>query len=107
MAQPHQSHPYFPKTLVLAHYKPNDISAMDILTVMFSSFGVVLVGAFILSGWARRKLSFLEKCSLSWFAMCGFIHMVIEGYFSLYHQTLAGHDSFLGQLCKHIFYAIF
>ncbi|RDD46030.1 3-beta-hydroxysteroid-Delta(8),Delta(7)-isomerase [Trichoplax sp. H2] len=100
MAEANPSHPYHPKDLVIPHYKPNDITALDILTVMFSGFGVVFVGALLISSGARRRLSFLDKLSFSWFVLCGFIHMIIEGYFSLYHQTLANHDFFLGQLWK-------
>lgn len=41
-----------------------------------------------------------RRLSLCWFAVCGFIHLVIEGWFSLYHADLLGDQAILSQLWK-------
>ncbi|KAI0231903.1 3-beta-hydroxysteroid-Delta(8),Delta(7)-isomerase [Lamellibrachia satsuma] len=46
------------------------------------------------------KGRFITRMKICWFLMCGLIHCVVEGYFSIYHRTLAGHQTFFGQMWK-------
>lgn len=37
---------------------------------------------------------------MCWFAVCAFVHLVIEGWFILYQEVLLGDQAFLSQLWK-------
>ncbi|KAF9979423.1 hypothetical protein BGZ65_006603 [Modicella reniformis] len=95
-------HPYYPVDLVLDHYVPNTFTMKDTLIVLFSAFGSIAVGALILS--YQRRQSTLKglgnQLTFLWYAMCGFIHFFLEGYFGVYHRTLAGDQFFLAQIWK-------
>ncbi|CAD7688914.1 unnamed protein product [Nyctereutes procyonoides] len=75
-------HPYWPRQLRLDNFVPNDCPTWHLLAGLFSVSGVLVVTTWLLSG------------------LCGFIHMVIEGWFSLYHKDLLGDQAFLSQLWK-------
>ncbi|KAI1319527.1 hypothetical protein EDD11_003797 [Mortierella claussenii] len=96
------AHPYYPLDLILDHYVPNTYSMKDTLTVLFSTFGAITVGALALS--YQRRHSTLKGLSSQltflWFVMCGFIHFFLEGYFGVYHKTLAGDQFPLAQVWK-------
>ena len=95
------SHPYYPKDIILPHYKPNVSSTAEVLAVFFVVIGIVLLVTWKFS--SRLKTG--ERLKICWFVMCGVIHMVLEGYFSVFHATIAGRNSYLAQMCKyHIFY---
>ncbi|XP_064633235.1 3-beta-hydroxysteroid-Delta(8),Delta(7)-isomerase-like [Lineus longissimus] len=96
-----RQHPYFPIDLDLPHYEENTKDVLEILAI----FGVVVVVTMTATWWyvsgiKRPKFSFLDKLKLCWFVSCVLIHIVIEGYFSLNHRTLAGSQTFLAQLWK-------
>ncbi|KAF9436035.1 hypothetical protein BGZ76_004971 [Entomortierella beljakovae] len=96
------SHPYYPINLVLDHYVPNTYTMMDTLTVLFGSFGAITVGALAI-GYTRRHSTIRgigNQLTFLWFVMCGFIHLFLEGYFGIYHKTLAGDQSPFGQVWK-------
>ncbi|KAM9785491.1 3-beta-hydroxysteroid-Delta(8),Delta(7)-isomerase [Neosynchiropus ocellatus] len=89
-------HPFYPRDLVIPSYVPNELSMGEILAFLFSASGAVLALTWLMSsglGWWRRL-------AVSWFAICGFIHGVIEGWFSLYHDVIPGDRSLLSQLWK-------
>ncbi|ELK03441.1 3-beta-hydroxysteroid-Delta(8),Delta(7)-isomerase [Pteropus alecto] len=92
-------HPYWPRHLRLDNFVPNDYSTWHLLAGLFSVSGVLVVTTWLLSGHAAViPLGTWRRLSLCWFAVCGFIHMVIEGWFSLYHEDLLGDQAFLSQL---------
>ncbi|KAG0327383.1 hypothetical protein BGZ99_007713 [Dissophora globulifera] len=95
-------HPYYPVDLILNHYVPNTYTMNDTLTLLFSTFGAITVGALVI---AHRKRDSTVKglgnqLTFLWFVMCGFIHFFLEGYFGVFHETLAGDQSPLGQVWK-------
>ncbi|KAF9957968.1 hypothetical protein BGZ72_001075 [Mortierella alpina] len=98
----HTVHPYYPLHLVLDHYVPNTNSMQDTLTILFSTFGTIAAGALALS--YRRRHSTIKglgnHLTFLWFVMCGFIHLFLEGYFGIYHKTLAGDQHVLAQTWK-------
>ena len=49
----------------------------------------------------------LQRIKMCWFMACGLIHSVLEGYFALFHKTLAGEQTFLAQLCKCKVYSLY
>ncbi|XP_029466706.1 3-beta-hydroxysteroid-Delta(8),Delta(7)-isomerase [Rhinatrema bivittatum] len=94
-------HPYWPQDLRLDKYLPNDRPMWQILAFLFSISGALLVGTWLLTG--RRgqcALSTGRRLALCWFTVCGFIHGVLEGYFSLYYPDILTDQSFLSQLWK-------
>ncbi|XP_034952958.2 3-beta-hydroxysteroid-Delta(8),Delta(7)-isomerase [Zootoca vivipara] len=96
-------HPYWPRNLELQHYIPNDRPMWQILTFLFSVSGLLLIVTWVIARWQNRTATPLgtwRSLAICWFAICGFIHGVIEGWFSLYHKEIAGDQSFLSQLWK-------
>ncbi|XP_015278995.1 PREDICTED: 3-beta-hydroxysteroid-Delta(8),Delta(7)-isomerase [Gekko japonicus] len=94
-------HPYWPRDLELQHYIPNDRPMWQILTFLFSVSGAILALTWLAVGWWNRKdapFGVWRSLALCWFMVCGFIHGVIEGWFSLYHTEIPGDQSFLSQL---------
>ncbi|XP_023573515.1 3-beta-hydroxysteroid-Delta(8),Delta(7)-isomerase isoform X2 [Octodon degus] len=95
------SHPYWPQHLRLDHFVPNDLPSWYIVTALFTVFGVIVVTAWLLSSFASVvPLGIWRRLSVCWFAVCAFVHMVIEGWFILYYDTILGDKSFLSQLWK-------
>ena len=94
------SHPYFPRSLKLPHFKPNDKDLTELLSTFFGIVAVFIVLTWLLTGRARKPLSLTRRLVVCWFVACGFIHSVLEGYFGYFHATLAGQMDFLAQLCK-------
>ena len=95
------THPYWPRHLRLDNFVPNDCPTWHILAGLFSVSGVLVVATWLLSGHAAVVLlGTWWRLSLCCFAVCGFIHLVIEGWFSLYHADLLGDQAILSQLWK-------
>ncbi|KAJ9165530.1 EBP-domain-containing protein [Coniochaeta hoffmannii] len=94
------SHPYFPQDAIIPDYEPNTSS----LEVVIRSF-VGLVLAFVAAGLylgkrANPRLGMDELGAMAWFLLCFFLHAFFEGYFVLYHASLAGSQSLFAQLWK-------
>ncbi|KAF9301122.1 hypothetical protein BGZ74_007080 [Mortierella antarctica] len=102
MATAHTPHPYYPLDLVLDHYVPNTYSMKDTLTLLFSTFGAITIGSIALSYPKRHSTikGLGNQLTFLWFVMCGFIHLFLEGYFSVHHATLAGDQHPLAQVWK-------
>ncbi|KAK1801730.1 hypothetical protein P4O66_022368 [Electrophorus voltai] len=96
------SHPYWPRDLSIPNYIPNDRSMSEILTFLFSASGLLLLVAWALTGQrvSGCHLSTWRRLALCWFTVCGFIHGLIEGWFSLYYTIIPADQSFLSQLWK-------
>ncbi|XP_060230395.1 3-beta-hydroxysteroid-Delta(8),Delta(7)-isomerase [Meriones unguiculatus] len=94
-------HPYWPRHLRLDNFVPNDLQTWHILVGLFSISGILIVITWLLSGRASIvPLGIWRRMALCWFALCAFIHLVIEGWFSLYHDILLEDQAFLSQLWK-------
>jgi cholestenol delta-isomerase len=89
-------HPYFPRDTHLPHYKPNINNISELLGLFFGLVAVVIVVLWLLT----KQKSTGVRIKICWFVSCGFIHSILEGYFSVYHATLAGEQTFLAQMCK-------
>ncbi|KAG0051744.1 hypothetical protein BGZ83_003362 [Gryganskiella cystojenkinii] len=96
------AHPYYPRNLVLDHYVPNTNTMQQTLTILFSTFGAITVGALALAYQKRHSTlkGFGSQSTFLWFVMCGFIHTFLEGYFGINHKTLAGDQTVFGQVWK-------
>uniref|UniRef100_A0A5F9DCR0 EXPERA domain-containing protein n=1 Tax=Oryctolagus cuniculus TaxID=9986 RepID=A0A5F9DCR0_RABIT len=85
----------------LDNFVPNDRPPWYILAGLFSLSGVLVVTTWLLSASAAIvPLGNWQRLSPCWFAVCAFVHLVIEGWFSLYHEVLLGDQAFLSQLFK-------
>uniref|UniRef100_A0A3B3ZF94 EXPERA domain-containing protein n=1 Tax=Periophthalmus magnuspinnatus TaxID=409849 RepID=A0A3B3ZF94_9GOBI len=94
-------HPYWPRDLLIPTYVANDRSMSEILAFLFSVSGVFLLATWLVSGQKGEQLGTWRRLAVCWFAVCGFIHGVIEGWFSLYYDIIPGDQSFLSQLCEY------
>lgn len=95
-------HPYWPRNLPIPHYVSNDCSMSEILVFLFSVSGAFLIATWLITGrqGAGGRLGAGRRLALCWFAVCGFIHCIIEGWFSLYYDIIPADQSFLSQLWK-------
>uniref|UniRef100_A0A3P8S1Z9 EBP cholestenol delta-isomerase n=2 Tax=Amphiprion percula TaxID=161767 RepID=A0A3P8S1Z9_AMPPE len=95
-------HPYWPRDLLIPTYVANDRSMSEILAFLFSVSGVFLLVTWLITGrkGTTGRLGTWRRLAVCWFAVCGFIHGVIEGWFSLYYDIIPGDQSFLSQLWK-------
>ncbi|XP_077996993.1 3-beta-hydroxysteroid-Delta(8),Delta(7)-isomerase-like [Glandiceps talaboti] len=100
MAKANVSHPYWPRDLVIPSYVANEMNQLQLLVMVFGSFGVILVATWILSGRSKKQLALSQRLHLCWFCLCGFIHLFLEGYFSVFHDVLAGDQNVMSQLWK-------
>lgn len=89
-------HPYFPRDTHLPHYQPNKNGITELLGIFFGLIAVLIVITWIVT---KRKSTGV-RIKICWFLSCGFIHFILEGYFSLYHATLAGEQTYLAQMWK-------
>ncbi|KAF5903485.1 3-beta-hydroxysteroid-Delta(8),Delta(7)-isomerase [Clarias magur] len=96
------SHPYWPKSLSIPTYRENERSTLEIVIFLFSVSGLLMLLIWTLTGKSAggERLSTYRRLALCWFTVCGFIHIVIEGWFSLYYTTIPGDQSFLSQVWK-------
>ncbi|XP_029993754.1 3-beta-hydroxysteroid-Delta(8),Delta(7)-isomerase [Sphaeramia orbicularis] len=95
-------HPYWPRDLLIPSYVANDRSMSEILAFLFSVSGVFLLITWVITGQKGDYGSFgiWRRLAVCWFAVCGFIHGVIEGWFCLFYHIIPGDQSFLSQLWK-------
>lgn len=95
-------HPYRPRNLSIPNYVANDRSMSEILVFLFSVSGILLLATWSLTGRkvSGSRLSGGRRLALCWFTVCGFIHGVIEGWFSLNYTIIPEDQSFLSQLCE-------
>ncbi|XP_078676590.1 3-beta-hydroxysteroid-Delta(8),Delta(7)-isomerase-like isoform X1 [Branchiostoma floridae x Branchiostoma belcheri] len=102
MVENASTHPYLPVGLKLpCRYVENDKSILELLGVFFGLTAVVMVSTWIYSGSsAKVKLSTAQRLTVCWFMLCGCIHLILEGWFSVFHNSIAGDQSFLSQLWK-------
>ena len=94
-------HPYFPKDLVLENYKPNNIPLLKLLGIFFGFLLVTIIVTWKYSGTKPyTNNNPLLRLKICWFVGCAFIHIILEGFFAVFHETIPEDHSFLAQLCK-------
>lgn len=93
--------PYYPRDLKMPNYIPNNMSVVRLLSSFFGCLTVCLIGLwFVMRSRRHLKAKFVTKLKISWFFMCGLIHLILEGYFAVYHQTIPGGSSYLAEMWK-------
>ena len=121
------SHPYFPRDAIISNYEPNAASLGAILC-HFASLTLAFVAAGLYVGKrVSPSLGIDELGAMAWFLLCKprhalaqrlactystsadsvgclhpgfFLHAFFEGYFVLYHASLAGSQGLFAQLWK-------
>lgn len=95
-------HPYYPQDLVFDHYVPNTNTVFHTLVYVFIGFFAILALTVIL-GYPLRNSTLAplsEKFAFFWFILCAALHLGFEGYYGIYHATLAGDNSPVAQVWK-------
>ena len=96
------SHPYLPTDLKLPHYVPNENSSLATNGIFFGSVAVVLVVIWFYTGTLENMKGYcVTRMKMCWFVSCAVIHCILEGYFALFHKTLAGEQTILAQICEY------
>jgi len=94
-------HPYYPVDLKIPNYVPNNKGYEELLGVFFGLLSLSLIGLWlVMVRVPHMKGRLLLKVKVSWFFMCGFIHLILEGYFGVYNATIAEGQSYLAQMWK-------
>lgn len=95
-------HPYYPQDLILNHYVANTNTVFHTLVYVSIGFFAVLALVCVL-GYPRRHSALGplgEKVAFFWFILCATLHLGFEGYYDIYHATLAGDNSPIAQVWK-------
>ncbi|KAM3617299.1 uncharacterized protein V6R79_004466 [Siganus canaliculatus] len=94
-------HPFWPRDLVIPNYVPNDRSMSEIVGFLFAVSGVFMLVTWVITSCTGSvKLGLWRRLAVCWFAVCGFVHGVIESWFALYYDILPEDQRFLSQLWK-------
>ncbi|KAJ1942612.1 hypothetical protein GGF37_003039 [Kickxella alabastrina] len=97
---PEVLHPYFPRDAALPHYVASKFNMSESLTTLSAGVGLLAVISVILLARARTSLTGKDKLIVIWMIVCAGIHIILEGYFSFNHATLAGKQSVLADLWR-------
>lgn len=98
--EPISQHRYYPTTLVLPEYVPNERGVLSIT----GEFGVIwillLSSVWALMGRYAKELERTDKIIVLWFVLCGTLHTFFEGYFVLNNSTIGSKQTLFAQLWK-------
>ncbi|KAL5343577.1 3-beta-hydroxysteroid-Delta(8),Delta(7)-isomerase [Aspergillus crustosus] len=93
-------HSYYPVGVIIPNYVLNEWTTLTLVSI----FAIACIAIFaITSSIATNVNPRIRKTELStalWFALCGAIHSILEGYYALNFATLAGEQTLLAQLWK-------
>ncbi|KAL1915710.1 uncharacterized protein VTP21DRAFT_6469 [Calcarisporiella thermophila] len=92
-------HPYYPRNAIISNYTPNTLSMSQCLAGIGVPVLITMVAGYLMVR-DHPKVQGVHRAIFLWFAVCGLIHFVLEGYFGVFHSTMAGDQTFLGQLWK-------
>ncbi|KAL2855970.1 Emopamil-binding protein [Aspergillus pseudoustus] len=93
-------HSYYPVGVEIPNYVPNEWSTLALVST-FAAACIVVLG--VTSSFATKTNPRISKSELSkvfWFALCGSIHSILEGYYARNFATLPGEQTLLAQLWK-------
>ncbi|KAI9314077.1 putative EBP domain protein [Dichotomocladium elegans] len=91
-------HPYYPLSIELIDYVPNDISLPQILLIVSGLGGVILFGSFIACRQSGKSTG--DSLRFMWFMLCGVLHCGFEGYWVYHRSTIASRTDLLAVLWK-------
>ncbi|KAL4779446.1 Emopamil-binding protein [Aspergillus varians] len=93
-------HSYYPLGVEIQQYVPNESSTLALVSIFALACILVFAVAF---SFATKINPSISNCDLSivfWFALCGSIHSILEGYYAFNFTDLAGKQTLLAQLWK-------
>ncbi|CZR52284.1 related to emopamil-binding protein [Phialocephala subalpina] len=94
------THPYYPLNVSIPGYIANTTEPLALVSVFASSCALVFATTWLIVKNTRPSLSTSDFLTIIWFVMCGFIHLVIEGYYSYNFLTIASNTDLLAQMWK-------
>lgn len=96
------NHPFNPSNLVIKDYIPNSMTNVGILSIALPGFAVVFIAVWLMTAkdFHGRPIPLGQRAMLAWFGLCGMIHCILEGYFSVFYETIPSKTDFLGQIWK-------
>ncbi|KAJ3076237.1 hypothetical protein HDU98_004850 [Podochytrium sp. JEL0797] len=92
------AHPFFPRTLVLPHFQPSQLSMSKTLVIFFSFVITALITAWTLI--SRKTRDTPTRLLFTWLITCSLIHGIVEGYFAFTNATIAGDQTVLSAVWK-------
>ncbi|KAJ2832272.1 hypothetical protein GGI24_001294 [Coemansia furcata] len=93
-------HPYYPQDVPIPHYVVSKLDMGQAFLTLGSAIAIIMVVSGVLIGRARNGLSCKDKAIVVWMLVCAGIHIVLEGYFSFNHGTLAGKQTIMADLWR-------
>ncbi|KAK1147855.1 hypothetical protein N8T08_000368 [Aspergillus melleus] len=93
-------HPYYPLDAVIPNYVPRELSTPAILATFTVASVFILSAAKIIATTVNPRIKTSELLTVLWFALCGGIHLILEGYYALNWATLPSSQHLLAQLWK-------
>ncbi|KAJ1928413.1 hypothetical protein IWQ60_002078 [Tieghemiomyces parasiticus] len=94
------AHPYYPTSLALPLYTPAGWPSHWAYFAFGLALAAVLGAAAGVAYQVRPALGRCERLIFLWFILSATIHLVLEGYYVVYHASLAGRASVLAELWK-------
>ncbi|XP_054752120.1 3-beta-hydroxysteroid-Delta(8),Delta(7)-isomerase-like [Lytechinus pictus] len=96
------NHPFNPPSLFVKDYIPNSMTTGTILSIALPGFAIILITVWLMTAkdFHGRPIPVGQRAMLAWFGLCGMIHCILEGYFSVFYQTIPSKTDFLGQIWK-------
>lgn len=92
------SHPYYPTTLDISNYVPNQRSTLELL-VTAGMLMTCLTGACVITANVFSKKT-TSVGRFTWFCVSGILHLGFESYWLWHRHTLAGQSDVLAELWK-------
>lgn len=89
-------HPYYPLSLQLPTFVANTLTVQEILGGFFACVALIIVATLRFA----KNNTVGDRWAAVWFAVCGFIHCLVEGYYVLNNYRIPSDQSILGQLWK-------
>jgi cholestenol Delta-isomerase len=94
------SHPFYPLGIALANFTERDISVLAIFSAFIAALLCLFTAARAYISTSKTPLSPRDSFLATWFVLTGFIHLIIEGYFSIHHATMPSRTDSLGAAWK-------
>jgi cholestenol delta-isomerase len=90
-------HPYYPRTLQLPDYVANQRSTPELLVSAGALFTGLILFCVVLSRFGGKTTSVPR---LTWFLVCGIMHIGFEGYWLYYRDTISARSDLLAEMWK-------
>jgi cholestenol delta-isomerase len=91
-------HPYYPISLEIPNYVPNQRATFELLVIA----GSIMTGLVAFCYLSSRMLSktTTSAARFTWFTVCGIMHVGFEGYWLWNRSTIAGQNDMFAELWK-------